>query len=76
MIDVDHLIELLDALQVVVLARRQGGVLEPDGQRGPQDVVDERALAGAGDAGDAGEAGEGDGDVEVLEIVLAGAADD
>ena len=40
-----------------------------------EDVVEERALARAGNAGDAGEDAEGDADVDVLEVVLVGVAD-
>ena len=40
-----------------------------------EDVVDEGGLAGAGDAGDAEEAAEGEADVDVFEVVFAGADD-
>ena len=45
------------------------------GERGVEDVVDQRALAGAGDAGDGGERAERNADVDVLEVVVAGADD-
>jgi hypothetical protein len=38
-------------------------------------IVDERALAGAGDAGDAGEKAERETDVDLAEVVLGGAFD-
>ena len=41
-----------------------------------QDVVDQRALARAGNAGDAHERAQGDLDVDILEVVVRGAADD
>ncbi len=43
---------------------------------GVDGVEGERALAGAGEAGDDDELVAGDVDVDVLEVVLAGAADD
>ena len=45
------------------------------GQRVVEDVVDQRGLAGAGHAGDRGEHAERERDVDVLEVVLAGALD-
>ena len=40
-----------------------------------EDVVDQRAFAGAADAGDADERAERDFDVDVFEVVVAGADD-
>ena len=40
-----------------------------------EDLVDEGALAGAGDAGEAAEDAEGELDIELFEVVLAGAGD-
>ena len=45
-------------------------------QRLLQDVVDQRALAGAGDAGHADEAAEGKASADVLQVVLLGIDDD
>ena len=41
-----------------------------------QDVVDQRAFAGAGNAGDAHEHAQRNFDVDALEVVVRGAADD
>src|SRR5262249_39592488 len=51
------------------------GAVELAGQRVVQDFVDERTLAGAADASDGDEATERDADVDVLEVVVAGADD-
>ena len=67
---------MLDALDPPVGA----GISEPAVQIAAQgldeDVVDQRAFARAGNAGDADEQAERDLDVDVLQIVVRGAADD
>ena len=45
------------------------------GMLGQEHVLDQRALAGSGDAGDGGQDRRRDVDVDVLEVVRAGAAD-
>ena len=52
------------------------GAVQLAGEGVVQHLVDERALARAADAGDGDERAEREGDVDVLEVVLAGAADD
>ena len=56
-------------------ARLLAGLVQVAFQRPQEDVVDQRALAGAGDAGDADEAAERELDVDVLEVVLGGPFD-
>ena len=56
LVDVDDLVEVLRAVDAVVLAGAQlGAAVEARRHALVQDLVDERGLAGAGDAGDAGE---------------------
>ena len=76
LVDVDDLVDQLEAVDAIVLAGRVDGVVEVPRQRLVEDVVDERRLAGAADAGDGDEDAERDLDVEVLEVVLPRAADD
>ena len=55
-------------------ARRLGRLALGAQQRGVQHVLHQRRLAGAGHAGDADQAAERDRDVDVLQVVLGGAA--
>ena len=75
LVDVDHLVEVLHPLDRAVAARERLGPVQLLGQRAQQDVVDQRRLARARDTGDRDEAAEREGHVDVLEVVLAGAAD-
>jgi hypothetical protein len=70
LIDVDDLVEQLDAVDGVVLADRLVGVLQFASQRRVEDVVDQRTLAGARHAGDADKASQRDRDGEVFQVVL------
>jgi hypothetical protein len=74
LVDVDHLVEVLDALDLAVPAGQGLGPVQLLGQRAQQDVVDQRRLARARDAGDRHQAAERERDVDVLEVVLPGAA--
>ena len=65
---------LLDALDAVVGARAQPRPVQPVGDRPVEDLVDQGGLARARDAGDAAEHAEREADVDVLEVVLARAA--
>ena len=60
----------------VVGAGPQLRLVQAVGDRVVEDLVDQGRLARAGDAGDAAEDAERDVDVDPLEVVLAGAADD
>ena len=70
------LVEAVDALDPLVGADGLTGLVELVLQGLVEDVVDERALARAGDAGHGRHGRERDADVDRLEVVLAGLADD
>src|SRR5438105_3561893 len=76
LVDVNDLVDVLDALDLVVrsrpLLRARDDLREP----AIKDLVDERALPGARYAGDRHELSERDPHVDVLQVVLARAADD
>ena len=75
LVDVDDLVDVLQAGDAVAVTGPVAGAVEDLRRLLVEDVVDQRALAGAGDAGDADELAERDRDVDVLEVVLAGALD-
>ena len=76
LVDGDHLVEVLQAVDPPVVA----GIAEAAVQVAPQgldeNVVDQRALARAGDAGHADEHAQRNLDVDFLEVVVPRAADD
>ena len=76
LIDLDHLVDELDALDAVVRAGLVAGPVERARERLVEDVVDERGLARPADAGDRRQHAERDPHVDVLQVVLARAADD
>ena len=76
LIDFDHLVEELDALDAVVHTRLVAGPVERFGEGAIEDVVDERRLAGPADAGNGGQHAEGNPDVDVLQVVRTRATDD
>ena len=76
LIDLDHLVDELDALDPIVRAGLVAGPVERARQRAIEDVVDERRLARPADAGDGRQHAERNLDVDVLQVVLARAADD
>ena len=73
LVDLDHLVEGLDALDPVVLARLHAHPLKLVGERLVDDLVHERRLAGARDAGDRDELADRELDVDALQVVLGGA---
>src|SRR6185312_6437678 len=75
LVDVDDLVDMLQAFDAVVRSRGQRGAVELARDRVVQRVDQERRLAAAGDAGDAGEQAERDLGGDVLEIVAAGVDD-
>ncbi len=75
LVDVDHLVELLDAGDAAVLADEIVGAQQLAAQGRLQDAADERRLAGARDAGDRHQHAQRESRVDVLEVVLAGALD-
>ena len=73
LVDDDQLVELVDAFDAIVLARLAFAAHQVAEQRFGDDVVHERAFAGAAGAGDADECAERDFDVDVFEVVVASA---
>ena len=59
LVDVDHLVDELEALDPLVPAGMLARAVQPAGERPVERLDDQRRLAAAGDAGDAGEAAEG-----------------
>src|SRR5690606_35909714 len=76
LVDVDDLVDEIEALDPVVLARQDARVVEMPRQRCVQDIGDERALARAAHTGDARERAERERDVDVAQVVRAYAAHD
>ena len=74
LVDVHHLVQQVEAVDVLVALRRHrgGAVQRPRGDR-IQRVVHQGGLAGTGDAGDAGEQTGGNVHGDVAQIVAAGA---
>ena len=76
LVDGDDLVEVFEALDLVVFARIAEARVEIAVQGLDDDVVHERALAGAGNARHADEDAERDFDVDVFEVIVPRAADD
>jgi len=74
LVDLYDLVDLLDAVDAIVGAGWVFGGVELAGQGLGQGVVDEGALARARHASDDGEGAEGEGGIDLLEVVAAGAA--
>ena len=74
LVDHHHVIDLLRAFEPVERARRLAGLALRLAQRLVQHVFDERGLARAGHAGDAHQPPQRELHVDVLEVVLANAA--
>ena len=70
LVDVDDLVDVLDALDLLVPTGHVLRAVDLLHQRGIEDVGDERALAAAAHAGDGDEAPEREVDVDVLQVVL------
>src|SRR5699024_3887856 len=73
-VDGDDLVELLHAVDAVVVARAQPGAVQAAGEGLVEYLVDQRGLAAAGHAGDAGHHTQREAHVDVLEVVGARAA--
>src|SRR5690606_2307760 len=76
LVDIDDFVEVFEAFDRVVRTRAVASAMQHVGGFFDEDLGDERGLAGARHAGHGDELAEGDLDVDVLEVVLAGAADD
>ena len=73
LVDVDDLVQILLALDPVVLARPGLGAVQVGPQLFKEDLVDQGGLAAAGHAGDTGEGTQREGYVDVAQVVLRGA---
>ncbi len=76
LVDVDDLVDVLDALQGVELSLGPGGSHHPVGDGRVEEVREEGALPGTGHPGDADEFPQGQVHVDALEVVLPAASDD
>ncbi len=75
LVDVDHLVQVLDALDRAVAPGQRLGPVQLLRQDAEQDVVDEGRLARSRDPGDRHQAAQWERHVDPLQVVLAGAAD-
>ena len=75
LVDVDDLVDILESLDLLVLARLALHVVEARGDALVEDLVDERRLARARDARDERQRAERELDRQVLEVVLCCADD-
>jgi hypothetical protein len=75
LVDVDDLVDLVEAVDAPVGARPLLGAVEAVGHGLVEHLVDERGLARSGHAGDRAEDAQRDLGVDVLEVVLRGALD-
>ena len=75
LVDVDDLVDILESLDLLVLARLALHVVDARGDALVEDLVDERRLARARDARDERQRAERELDRQVLEVVLGGADD-
>ena len=71
LVDVDHLVDVLQPHQLRERRRALLGAVQRVGERLEERLDDQRALARAGDAGDAGQRPERDLEVDPLEVVAA-----
>ncbi len=75
LVDVHDLVDVLEALDGLVAARHGAGAVQLLRERGVEDVVDQRRLAGPADTGHRHEAAQRERHVDGLQVVLAGADD-
>jgi hypothetical protein len=71
LVDIDHLVEVLEALDAVMGGRCLRGAIEPSSHRLVERLDQQRRLAAAGHAADAGEKPERNLGGDLLEIVSA-----
>ena len=71
LIDVDHLIDVLDAGDLTIGARAPMRMVDAIRQRRSERVGDQRAFAASGNARDDRKRAEGDGERDVVQVVLA-----
>ena len=75
MIDVDHLVEVLEARNAIVLPRNYASPIKVSRHRAVENVLDQRRLAAARDTSHGDEESEGNLDIEIAQVVLARALD-
>ncbi len=75
LVDLDDLVEAVDPLDALVVARLRPHAVQPVRERLVEDLVHERRLARARDAGDGDEPPHGEVDVDALQVVHRRAAD-
>ena len=75
LVDVDHLVQVLDAGDLGVLARHRPRAVELAGQGLVEDVIDQRRLARTGHPGDRYQAAERERGVDPAQVVLGRALD-
>src|SRR5262249_3768025 len=73
LIDLDELVDVLQAKDVVVGGAGSAGAVQLAGERVAKDLVDQRRFTGAADSGDGDQAAERKPNVDVLEVIMAGA---
>ena len=76
LIDVHHLVEVLDPVDAFVPARPLLGAVKAQVQGLVEHLVDQARLAAPAYAGDADQLAQGEAHVDLLQVVLAGAAHD
>src|SRR6185503_1771681 len=76
LVDVDDLVELLEAGDLAARAAGDAGPVESSGGAGVERVDGEARLATAADSGDAGEGGEREGGGDLAQVVGGRAGDD
>ena len=76
LVDMNDLVDLLDAGHRLVLARDRPSSVNPVCQRGVENLVDQRRLARTTHSRDNDELAQREGDIHVLQIVLTSALDD
>ncbi len=74
LIDGDHLVQVPESFDFPIRARFAVAAIQVATEGLDQDIVDQRTLAGTGNTGHAGKRPQGDLHVDVLEVVVAGAA--
>src|SRR5579883_1812018 len=76
LVDINHLVQMLHALDAVMQARLLVSAGESVRQLAIENIRDQRTLAGAGDTGDDDELAQWNLDIDVFQVVLARALDE
>ena len=70
LVDVDHLIQLIDSLDSFVFPGNGSGPVQVPRKRLVKDLVHQRAFAGAGNSGHAGHHAERKTDIDILQVIF------